>query len=173
MAYVRTWRPADLPYLTRMTAITTWEITPEDDKAHTSFATVANNAAGNLQGVLTSPGGTAFVADEGGVPVGYLLVAVQPHHVTGEPRGYLADIYVLPQFRRKGLSKELHRHAYDYLRRLGIRKVTNWTHTHNRVGQSTITHHGHETSYVMMAKELTPPKQSPAAVRTPQVALRQ
>lgn len=155
MAYVRTWQPSDLPYLARMTAITTWEITPEDDKAHTNFTIVAHSATANLYGVLASPGGTAFVADEGGIPVGYLLVGIRPAAYTNEPHGYLADIYVLPQFRRQGLSKELHRWAEDYLRRLGIRKVTNWTHAHNQVGQNTITHHKHRIAQVMLAKDLS------------------
>lgn len=156
MPTIRFWQPSDLPYLQRMSALTTWNITPPDDKPKTTFETVAQSAVENLHRVLQSPGGTAVVADESGRPVGYLLIGIQYHDRTGEPYGYMADIYVEPEFRRGGLSKGMHRLGEEYLRRLGIRRATNWTHAHNPLGQRASKHHGFELWGMMMVKHLQP-----------------
>lgn len=156
MVYVRMWQQSDLPVLERMAALTAWNITPPDDQRMTAFPIVARSAVHNLYSVLGSPGGVAFVADDGGRPVAYLLIGIQPNDKTGEPQGYLADIYVEPQYRRMGISKELHRWGEEYLRRLGIRKVTNWTHATNALGQGASNHHGLRLTAVVMTKELRP-----------------
>ncbi len=168
MARIRFWQPSDLPYLQRMAAITAWNITPADDKARSRFETVAASAVQNLHGVLSSPGGTAVVAEEGGRPVGYLLIGIQRNDQTGEPHGYLADIYVEPAHRKKGISKGLHLVGEEYLRRLGMRKATNWTHAHNPLGQAASSHHGYELWGMMMVKHLQP-AHVPQALPGPQI----
>lgn len=164
MPQFRLWEQSDLPRLAEMAAITAWNITPEDDKPYTSQEHVSASAVQNLYGVLGSPGGTAVVADEGGKPVGYLLIAIQHNDMTGEPMGYMADIYVEPAFRRGGVSKELHRVGEEYLRRLGVRKATNWTHAHNQLGQSATAYHGFRPWGVMMVKELQAASGAPVQV---------
>lgn len=157
MAQVRFWRQSDLPYLAQMAAVTAWEITPPDNRASTTFETVSRNAVQNLLTVLGSPGGTAVVADVGSIPVGYLLIGIQAHERTGAPRGYMADIYVAPEFRRAGLTKELHLLGEQYLRSIGITRATTWTHAHNAKGAGTAAHHGYNPSGVMMVKRLERP----------------
>jgi GNAT superfamily N-acetyltransferase len=154
MPVLRFWQPSDLPHLRRMAIITAWEITPEDDKAHTTLEQVAENAQQNLMAVLQAPYGTAIVADEGGLPVGFLLIGLQANEKTGQPHGYMADIYVEPAFRRHGLAQELHAAAEEYLRSIGIRKASNWTHAHNPRGQSSSLRHGFQLWGLMLSKEL-------------------
>ncbi|HEY3367246.1 MAG TPA: GNAT family N-acetyltransferase [Symbiobacteriaceae bacterium] len=164
MALVRFWQSSDLPYLLHMAAVTAWEIMPPDDRLATTFATVAKNAQNNVTAVLGSPGGTAVVADVGGVPVGYLLVGIQAHDRTGQPQGYMADIYVAPEFRRAGLSKELHLVAEEYLRSIGITRATNWTHAHNSLGLGAGRRHGYDLWGMMMVKHLRRPVPTSAGV---------
>jgi GNAT superfamily N-acetyltransferase len=154
MPRVRFWQPSDLPYLLSMAALTTWNITPEDDRPHTSFEVVARSAHQNMVGVLQSPYGTAIVAEEGGRPVGYLLIGIQLNGRSREPVGYMADIYVEPAFRRSGLSKHFLAIGEEYLRRIGIRKATNWTHAHNPLGQASSNHQGFKLWGLMLAKDL-------------------
>jgi ribosomal protein S18 acetylase RimI-like enzyme len=156
MATVRFWQPSDLPYLLHMAAETAWQITPADDRARTHPDLIRRSAQANLMGCLSSPGGTAVVAEENGRPVGYLVVTLQPSDRTGEPTGYLADIYVEPAYRRSGLAKELHGIGEAYLKQLGIRTVTNWVHAGNEKGQKAGEHFGLKPWGVMMAKTLTP-----------------
>lgn len=154
MVRVRFWQESDLPYLARMAAETAWEITPPGDKPYTTYERVATNAVRNLYGVLQSPPGTAVVAEDDGRPVGYLLLGLQMNDRTGEPHGYLADIYVEPAYRRSGLAKKLHEVGEEYLRQQGIRRVTNWTHAHNPLGQKSSEYFGLKLWGVMMSKDL-------------------
>jgi len=154
MLKVRFWQQSDLPELMRMAGVTAWNITPPDDKPHTSFEAVAANARGNLELVLSAPYGTAVVAEENGRPVGYFLIAVQQNEKTGEPFGYAADIYVEPSHRRSGASKLMHDLGENYLRQLGLHTLTNWTHAHNPLGQRASDKHGFRIHMLMMSKDL-------------------
>lgn len=154
MLQVRFWQQQDLPDLMRMAAVTAWNITPPADKPHTTFETVASNARDSLMRALSSPFGNAVVALDKGRPVGYFLVAVQQHDKTGEPYGYAADIYVEPEYRRSGASKLMHALAEEYLRRIGMRVLTNWTHAHNPLGQKASEKHGFKLHMLLMSKDL-------------------
>lgn len=156
MPQTRVWRESDLPQLQQMAMTTAWNITPNDDRPHTSEQTVKESAVRNLYAVLGSQGGTAIVADADGRAVGYLLIAIQADDKTGAPHGYLADIYVEQEFRRSGVSKELHRAGEEYLRSIGVRRATNWTHAHNQLGLSASMHHGYLPWGIMMVKQLRP-----------------
>jgi GNAT superfamily N-acetyltransferase len=154
MPQLRFWQQSDLPHLARMSVASTWVITPEDDRAHTTLEKVAANACRALLGTLASPGGTAIVADEGGRPVGFLLVGIQPNEKTGEPAGYMADIWVDPEFRRHGLAEKMHYATEAYLKKLGVRRASNWTHAHNPKGLKSSRRHGFQPWGVMMSKVL-------------------
>jgi ribosomal protein S18 acetylase RimI-like enzyme len=153
---VRFWQQSDLPGLLEMSAITAWEIMNPSDKAVARPEVVFANAQRSLVQCLSSPGGTAVVADEGGLPVGYMLIVLRPDEKTGEMQGYLADIYIKPQYRRQGLAKELHRVGEDYLRQLGIRKATNWVHATNPLGKKSSQEKGFRLWGVMLEKVLQP-----------------
>jgi GNAT superfamily N-acetyltransferase len=153
---VRFWQQSDLPGLLQMAAITAWEIMNPSDKAVARPEVVFANAQSSLIQCLASPGGTAVVADEGGRPVGYLLIVLRPDEKTGEMQGYLADIYIQPQYRGKGLAREFHRLGEDYLRRLGIRKATNWVHATNPLGKKSSQEKGFRLWGVMLEKVLQP-----------------
>src|SRR2546428_2358173 len=154
MATIRFWQPADLPYLLHMAGETAWQITPPGDRARSHPDLIRQAAHQNLAGCLSSPGGTAVVAEENGRPVGYLVVTLQPDDRTGDAHGYLADIHVEPEFRRSRLAKELHQVGEEYLQQLGIRTVTNWVHAGNEKGQKAGEYFGLRPWAVMMAKTI-------------------
>jgi len=155
VAEVRFWRMSDLPWLLHMAAVTDWEIMNPTDRAVARPEVVQANAHRNLLAALASPGGTAFVVDDGGRPVGFLLIGIRPDDRTGELQGYMADIYLMPEYRGKGLAKRLHEAGEWYLRRLGIRRVTNWVHATNPLGRKTSQARGFRVWGVMMEKLLT------------------
>lgn len=155
MVEVRFWRLNDLPLLLHMAAVTDWEIMNPTDRAVARPEVVQANAHRNLLATLASPGGTAFVADDGGRPVGFLLIGIRPDDRTGEWQGYMADIYLLPEYRGKGIAKRLHEAGEWYLRQLGIRRITNWVHATNPLGQKASQARGFRVWGVMMEKLLT------------------
>jgi len=151
---IRLWRPEDLPKLREFAVTNAWELLSPDDRAHTTPEIVKLAAEHNVDGILGMPGGTAFVADYQGRPVGYCLVSIQQDEKTGEPSGYLADCYIEPAFRKKGIAPAFHRVAQEYLQRLGIRKSRLWVHAHNETSYKSVTRAGFTVQGVMMAKEL-------------------
>ncbi|MGE5675061.1 MAG: N-acetyltransferase family protein [Mycobacterium leprae] len=156
MVQIRFWQQSDLPYLLQTAGITAWEITPEDDKTHTTYQRVALNAQRNVIAILSSPYGTAIMAEDDGIPVGFLLLGIQHHHLSGAPRGYTADIYVEPPYRGHGAGKRMHLLGEAYFKSIGLQYITNWTHAHNRLGQTVSDHHGFRRLGLMMMKELQP-----------------
>lgn len=163
MPQVRFWQQSDLPGLLQMSAITAWEIMNSSDKEVARPEVVFTNAHHNLIHCLSSPGGTAVVADDGGIPVGFLLIGLRPDERTGEMQGYMADIYIYPQYRGQGLAQEFHRLGEDYLRRLGIRQATNWVHAQNPLGKKASTEKGFRLWGLMMEKLLQPARPQPSA----------
>lgn len=156
MAEVRFWQPEDLPFLRWFATVNAWQILPPDDRAIASIGNVAMAAESNLMSVLQSPGGTALVAVADGKPVGYLLIAIRTDDRTGEQTGYLADIYIEPEYRKLGLGGRFHELGEGYLTKLGIRKATLWTHAHNPLGQRSARKRGYELWGMMMSKPLSP-----------------
>lgn len=154
MAEVRFWRPDDLPHLSYFAAMNTWKILTPDDQAVASIGYVASSAEENLHAVLSSPGGTALVAEENGRPVGYLLIGIRPAERTGEPSGYMADVYIEPEYRNQGIAGQFHKLGEEYLQRLGVRKATLWTHAHNPLGRQSAERQGYRTYGAMYAKKL-------------------
>lgn len=157
MLRLRFWQPADLPFLCAAAAQVAWDILPPDDRSRAMPHAVAQSAQADLLLTLQSPGGTAVVAEAAGRPVGFLLVTVSPNERTGLPFGYMADIYVAPDYRGRGLARELDRVGGEYLRRLGLTEAVQWTHAHNAAGQALARRNGFEPWGVMMAKELPRP----------------
>lgn len=154
MAEVRFWQPEDMPYLRWFAAVNAWQILPPDDRETAMIGNVAASAEANLLAVLSSPGGTALVAEEGGRPVGYLLIAVRTDDKTGEAAGYMADIYIEPEYRKHGIAGRFHEASEQYLGQLGIRKATLWTHAHNPLGQKSAERRGYRLWGMMMSKPL-------------------
>lgn len=151
---IRLWRREDLPKLREFAVTNAMELLSPDDRAHTTPEIVKMAAEHNVTGILSMPGGTAFVADYQGRPVGYCLVSIQQDEKTGESSGYLADCYIEPAFRRTGIAPAFHKVAQAYLNQLGIRKSRLWVHAHNGTSYKSVQRAGFTVKGVMMAKEL-------------------
>lgn len=154
LAHVRFWQPQDLPDLRWFAALNAWQILPDDDRRIASIGAVATSAEENLLRVLSSPGGTAVVAEADGRPVGYMLVAVQPDQRTRQWTGYMADIYIDPKYRGAGIGAKFHEAAERYLANLGVRQATLWTHAHNPLGQRSAARRGYQLHGTMMSRLL-------------------
>lgn len=70
-----------------------------------------------------------WVAEDGGQTAGsagLLLLDWPPHPLdpAGELRGYMLNVYVEPEYRRRGLARALATRCVEEARRMGIRVVT-------------------------------------------------
>ena len=73
---------------------------------------------------LRDPRNQAFLICDGDTPVGYYILR------DGEPL-YLQSLYCLPDYRRRGIGREVFHRAADYGRRLGRSSFTCNCNAHN------------------------------------------
>lgn len=155
MVQLRFGQRSDLPQLMTLAAKNAWSIQPAEEQQNLlRFPAVAEAAHQNLLGMLSTPGGTVFVADAGGQIGGYLLVGIGPDSVTGDPFGYLADVWVHPQLRHHGVGQSLVQAAENYLRRLGVTRAKAWVHAHNTAPQRLLTGLGYQPEGIVMNRNL-------------------
>lgn len=103
-----------------------WDLIPPANRTPQAWDQAARFSYANLMGTLHQPSGTAIIAEEGGRPAAFILLAIGPDSYTGQIYGYLADMYVDPQFRRQGLSLRLHEEAERYFTQHGVKQGKLW-----------------------------------------------
>lgn len=82
--------------------------------------------ASRVMDVRDDPSTCALVAEAGGVVVGYILGAVidlTPDLFEHEDVGFIADIYVEPAYRRRGIARQLFHTVCDWFADRGVRHV--------------------------------------------------
>ncbi|MHB9144644.1 MAG: GNAT family N-acetyltransferase [Symbiobacteriia bacterium] len=130
-----------------------WDLIPAADQTQEAWVGAWEGARGNLFSVLSQPGCTALVAEDAGRPVAFILLAAGPDAYTGQAFGYLADIFVLPEYRRLGLSRTFQQEAERYFRSLGIHRGKLWVGAHNKAGLGSARRGGFEVEAYILSKE--------------------
>lgn len=86
---------------------------------------------------LDDPFMRALIAEVDGQPVGFVLgmiVDLMPDIFAQEPTGFLADIYVEPEFRRQGIGRTLVKALRDWFRREEVKYFDWHVAAHNPEG---------------------------------------
>jgi ribosomal protein S18 acetylase RimI-like enzyme len=83
----------------------------EDWKAH-YFETIQSNPAYRLRWIL-----------HGGARVGFILFGIESHRFLPRKTGIIYELYVAPQFRRRGIARACAEQAISELRSLGPSKI--------------------------------------------------
>jgi GNAT superfamily N-acetyltransferase len=107
-----------------------------------------------LHMALSSPGSAALVARDGGVPVGYIIVAAVPDELTGMAVGLFVDIYVEPQWRGRGVSSKLTAAGDEHCRSLGLKAVRRHIAAHNEASLGHARADGCEIERIALIKRL-------------------
>lgn len=134
-------------------ASNSWDLILPGERTPEAWQAAWEGAKGNLFSVLAQPGGTAVVAEDAGRPVGYILLAAGPDSYTGQLFGYLADIFVVAEYRRQGLGRMFQQEAERYFRSLGIRRGKLWVSAHNEKGLGSARSGGFEVEAYVMSKD--------------------
>ncbi len=82
--------------------------------------------ASRLMDVRDDPSTCALVAETDGVVVGYVLGAVidlTPDLFEHEDVGFIADIYVEPDYRRRGIGRQLFQAVCEWFAQRGVRHI--------------------------------------------------
>lgn len=132
MYQIRTWQPADLPWLQWAAANATWESLSAEERAGVAPADVARTAAGQQVEALQASDSLTLVVQAANQPVGYATAVISPDSTTGEMNGLLVAVWVAPEHRRRGLGRTLQQLAEVWMANQGIRKAKLWTGLHNQ-----------------------------------------
>jgi GNAT superfamily N-acetyltransferase len=105
---------------------------------------------GILHGVRT--GEAVFVAEEGGVPVGYVAWV----HFPLSPEGHVSGLgtFVSRDFRRQGISKKLRDAAVQHCKRKGYSRIEGVAHVDNDAGLSSSIDKGFKIVGYLVSKEI-------------------
>lgn len=154
MYWFRFWQQPDLPFLTQAAAAAAWESMALEERQAVTPDQVSQIAADQVAGVLPSPWGLGIVALYGNQPVGFVLGAVTPDSSTDEPTAHVLTVWVTPAHRRRGLARQLLRHAESVFAGQGLRKVKVWSGVHNPAAMQLARTHGYEPEGLIGMKAL-------------------
>lgn len=150
----RIWHPTDLHWLDQAAGAAAWESLSPAEQAEALPAEIVQRGQLRLRETLSSPWGTAILAQSNTEPAGFALLAVTADATTDEPGGVLMDLWVAPQHRRRGLGTGLQSQAEGLFTRLGLRKLKLITGMHSLPALQFSARHGYRAEGVLATKDL-------------------
>lgn len=154
MYQIRTWQPADLPWLQWAAANATWESLSAEERAGVTPSHVATAASQQMAEILQAPGNLTLIAQTGGQPIGYASAAISPDSTTGEMNGLVLAVWVAPEHRRRRLGRTLQQLTEIWMANQGIRKAKLWTGLHNQAFHRMATACGYRPEGLIGMKAL-------------------
>lgn len=143
LALLQSWAPHSL-----------WETMSPQERAMARPELIAAHTREMLHMLAAAPQhGLALVAESAGGPVGYIMGGISPDSSTGEPQGFLLDLFVVPAARRHGVGRALWQAAEQQFARLGLRKVKMWGGLHNQVAMKMATNAGYKPEGLIEMKQ--------------------
>jgi GNAT superfamily N-acetyltransferase len=154
---IRKAEPRDLPVLGRLGAMlvrTHYEFDKQRFLAPVDG--IENGYAAFLGRALQSPDDCVFVADDDGKIIGYAYAALEPlswKELRG-PAGFVHDLAVDENSRRKGVGTQLMKAAMDWLRDRGAPRVILGTAALNQAAHALFHRLGFRDTMIEMTREL-------------------
>ncbi len=154
MHWYRIWHPTDLRWLDQAAGAAAWESLSPTEQAEALPADIVQRGQLRLRETLSSPWGTAILAQSDAEPVGFALLATSADGTTDEPSGVLMDLWVAPHHRRRGVGTGLQSQAEGLFTRLGLRKLKMITGMHSLPALRFSARHGYRAEGVLATKVL-------------------
>ena len=109
---------------------------------------------------FAQPESVAFVAEEDGRPVGFVVGFYEgPHFMWDTGRvGHIDSFYVLPEMRGRGVGRTLMDAAYTEMQQAGATTVALEMVSLNDVARRFYEREGFTTTFVQMHRRLVPPE---------------
>jgi GNAT superfamily N-acetyltransferase len=85
--------------------------------------------------------------------VGYAASAFNPDSSTGEMQGFIFDLYVIPQWRRRGIGRALQSALEQRFAGAGIRKIKLIGDLHNAIALQMAVRSGYRPEGLIGVKE--------------------
>lgn len=154
MIRVRPYWLSEVERIAQRAADNAWDGMPDSERRIADRATVDERVRLIVERILAAPSGTALVAEIDDRPAGHMLVAVVPSDVTGLPEGRCFDVYVEPEFRRRGVAQALNGAAADYCREHGAVRLVMSISTSNLPSQGSARKSGFTADWLIFGLPL-------------------
>lgn len=152
---IREARRAEREAIFERTVETSWNDLPPALQARTSRQTIAAQIRRLIDRLLDAGESTFLVAeDEAGRNVGHLWLGETIEATSGERRGYVYDLYVVPEARRQGVARALMSAAENLARRRGYREIGLTVATHNDAARRLYDSLGYLPERLLLTKQL-------------------
>jgi GNAT superfamily N-acetyltransferase len=119
------------------------------------YPTDAGEIPGRLARMAERPGTTVFVAEHRNKPVGVVTVHLFPSLHTSEPVAWLTAVVVDEAVRGTGVGSALVKHAEDWARRRGAKRLALTSHLRRVEAHEFYKKRQYEQTGVRLAKDLT------------------
>jgi len=146
---------ADDAFFRELEFQTTWESIPPAAREHLTHDQVREAAQATNEILLSQPGHRLFVARAAdGRRAALLWLGRRRDPVSGQEEAWIYSIAVAPEFRRRGLARQLLRFAEQLARQEGFAALGLMVAAHNDAARRLYESADFETTQVMMRKPL-------------------
>jgi len=121
---IRSARKEDEPIIWTATTETFWRTVPDDERAHTDPKVFEDRFREEVEPYVRGVRGERFVAeDDAGRFLGYIIIGEVGLVYSARPIGFVFDVWVKPEHRRKGVATFLLNRAFAWCRLRGYSKL--------------------------------------------------
>ena len=125
------------------------------ERAHTSQRKLVNIMGKNLRALMGSSGMLTLVAEtDDERPVGFIMVGRSASVFTDQEQGFVYDLAVVPEFRRRGLGRLLMEEAEAHARRLRMSHIALMVDCGNEPARALYRKLGFTDAKALMRKQL-------------------
>jgi len=146
---------ADDAFFREMEFQATWESLEDSDRERIRPEALHASLRETHDLLLARPGNRVLIAeDEAGTRIGLLWFGMNRNLVTGEDEAWIYNISVVPEFRGRGLGRELMHRAEALARQEGYRVIGLMVAAHNAPARRLYERMEYDTSTLLMRKRL-------------------
>lgn len=152
---IRRIEDADISLIKEITKETALKSIPEDQRRTLDKEKWSRHMDEVFERTFKSRGSEIFVAkSENQVLLGYVFVGEGSNMMTGSKHGFIFDIFVKEDHRRRGIGMMLLKKAEHYCREKGYARMTLMVATNNQPAMNLYTRLNFEAEQVFMGKNL-------------------
>lgn len=153
---IREAREDDYPIVYDCMTTTAWNDVPEEEKVISERSLWEQFFRGIAKPLIERPGRKIFVAyDDENDFMGYVITGGTGEGSSVIPVGMIFDIYVLEQFRKRGIAKMLIEVAEEYCKAQGLWRIKLEVAANNPVAVELYRKAGFKDERILMGKNLS------------------
>ncbi|TLZ51353.1 MAG: GNAT family N-acetyltransferase [Methanobacteriota archaeon] len=145
----------DQDLIWKATMETVWNDLPPDERRHFDRATLERHFRPHAKQVLESTDNSILVAEGPDASIlGYAIVGSASTMLSPVPFGFVYDVWVAPEARRRGVARRLLAAAEDWCRAQGYRKLKLEVAASNVAARALYTADGFAEERIFMGRPL-------------------